>query len=140
MNVTLRGMQPSDLEPVAELAQQTFKDMYPFDWLSNAQALLAGCETGKVFVGVGKAQRDVAGYCNLSSLSVVGAGQALGARQAQRKPRREPSSQRICCRRRPQQQYCGGQRSATPRPARQSTFSVSSAAGTLEYRETYRRR
>ncbi|WP_290650262.1 GNAT family N-acetyltransferase [Aquisalimonas sp.] len=65
MNVTLRGMQPSDLQPIAELAQQAFKDMYPFDWLSNAQALLAGCETGKVFVGVAEAQREVAGYCNL---------------------------------------------------------------------------
>lgn len=65
MNLTLRSMQPFDVQAIAWLAEEGFKDTYPFDWLSNAQALFAGCETGKVFVGVAETEGEVVGYCNL---------------------------------------------------------------------------
>lgn len=65
MIITLRAMQPSDVQAVADLAEEGFRDLYPFDWLANAQALLAGCEAGRVFVGVAEAEGAVVGYCNL---------------------------------------------------------------------------
>lgn len=67
MNVIMRVMQPSDMQSIAALAEEGFRDTYPFDWVANAQALLAGCETGEVFVGVAEIEGQVVGYCNLRS-------------------------------------------------------------------------
>jgi ribosomal protein S18 acetylase RimI-like enzyme len=65
MNVALRVMQSSDVRSIAKLAEEGFREVYPFDWQSNAQALLASCEAGKVFVGVAEIEREVVAYCNL---------------------------------------------------------------------------
>jgi hypothetical protein len=65
MVIIFRIMQSSDVQSIAALAEEGFRDIYPFDWQSNAQALFASCETGKVFVGVAEIERQIAGYCNL---------------------------------------------------------------------------
>lgn len=65
VSTVLRAMQSSDVQAVAKLAEEAFKDSYPFDWTSNAEALLSGSESGKVFVGVAELNGAVVGYCNL---------------------------------------------------------------------------
>ncbi len=58
-------MRSSDVLAVATLAEEAFKDSYPFDWTSNAEALLSGGISGKVFVAIAELDSAVVGYCNL---------------------------------------------------------------------------
>jgi len=60
-------MRSEDVPMVAKLAEEAFKESYPFDWLANAEALLSGTESGKVSVSIVELEEDVVGYANLRS-------------------------------------------------------------------------
>jgi len=65
VNIVLRSMLSSDVGAVPSLAEEAFKESYPFDWIANAEALFSGCEAGRVFVEIAKLDGVVVGYCNL---------------------------------------------------------------------------
>ena len=52
--------------------KEGFGGLYTFDWLSNAEALLSGSESGKVAVCVAELKEEVVGYCNLRPFSLGG--------------------------------------------------------------------
>jgi len=71
-DLIVRKMKRSDVKDIARLAEEGFGGLYTFDWLSNAEALLSGSESGKVAVCVAELKEEVVGYCNLRPFSLGG--------------------------------------------------------------------
>lgn len=65
--MNLRSVVPSDAAALADLAREAFEGALPFDWRANAEALVKGCDAGRVAVGVAEEEGEVVGYANLRS-------------------------------------------------------------------------
>ncbi|SQD92497.1 conserved protein of unknown function [Candidatus Bipolaricaulis anaerobius] len=63
--VDVRNMVPIDVQKVAVIAEQAFFQIYPFDWMANAEALAKASISQKATVLVAEIGEDIVGYCNL---------------------------------------------------------------------------
>ena len=64
-SLQIRAVEATDVQAIACLAEQGFKDLYQFDWQENAQALLKASQESRAVVAVAETKGEVVAYCNL---------------------------------------------------------------------------